>query len=81
MTAKQAARTTKELQAQAIKEKDSLQKRGIEKISRGILAAKKVTTNTRNDLDILEKLGKLRDDKIITESEFQEKKKKILERI
>ncbi len=81
MTARQASKTSKELRKQAIKEKESLQKRGIKKINQGLLAAKKVTSNTSDDLEILEKLGKLRKDKIITEKEFQDKKKKILGRI
>ena len=43
--------------------------------------AKKVTTNTHDDLEILKKLGKLRKSEVITEKEFQAKKKKILGRI
>ncbi len=81
MTAKQASKTSKELRNQAKKERESLQKRGVEKINEGILAAKNVTSNTQNDLETLKKLGKLRKAEIITEKEFQAKKKKILERI
>jgi hypothetical protein len=40
-----------------------------------------VTSNTQDDLEILKKLGKLRKSEIITEKEFQSKKKKILDRI
>ena len=43
--------------------------------------AKGVTSNSQEDLEILEKVAKLRKSKVITEKEFQEKKKKILERI
>ena len=81
MTAKQASKTSKELRNQAKKERDALQKRGVEKINEGILAAKNVTSNTQNDLETLKKLGKLRKAEIITEKEFQVKKKKILDRI
>ncbi len=81
MTAKQASKTSKELRNQAKKEKKALEKRGIEKISEGISAAKSVTSSTQNDLEILKKLGKLRRSEVITEKEFQAKKKKILGRI
>ncbi len=65
----------------AKKERKALQKRGIEKISEGISAAKSVTSNTNEDLETLKKLGKLRTNGVITEKEFQAKKKKILDRI
>ena len=81
MTAKQASKTSKELRSQAKKERKSLQKRGIEKITEGITVAKNVTSNTQEDLEILKKLGKLRTNGVITEKEFQAKKKKILDRI
>ena len=81
MTAKQAAKTSKELRNQAKKEREALQKRGIEKINEGISTAKKVTSNAHDDLEILKKLGKLRKAEVITEKEFQAKKKKILDRI
>jgi polyhydroxyalkanoate synthesis regulator phasin len=81
MTAKQAAKTSKELRNQAKKERKALQERGISKINEGISVAKNVTSNTQDDLEILKKLGKLRKSEIITEKEFQIKKKKILDRI
>ncbi len=81
MTAKQASKTSKGIRKQAKKEREGLQKRGIKKITDGISAAKNVTSNTQEDLEILKKLGKLRKSEIITEKEFQEKKKKILDRI
>ncbi len=81
MTAKQAAKTSKDLRNQAKKERDALQKRGISKINEGISAAKGMTSNAHDDLDILKKLGKLRKSEIITEKEFQAKKRKILDRI
>jgi len=81
MTAKQAAKTSKELRNQAKTERKALQKKGMEKISEGLTTAKKATSNTNDDLEILKKLGKLRKSEVITEKEFQTKKKKILDRI
>ncbi|MBA4718660.1 MAG: SHOCT domain-containing protein [Nitrosopumilus sp.] len=81
MTAKQASQTSKELRNHAKKEREVLQKRGIKKLNEGITAAKNVTSNTQEDLEILKKLGKLRTNGVITEKEFQAKKKKILDRI
>ncbi|MGI9566453.1 MAG: SHOCT domain-containing protein [Nitrosopumilus sp.] len=81
MTAKQAAKTSKEIRTQAKKEKDAIQKKGIKKITKGISAAKSATSNSKEDLATLEKLGKLKKMGIITDREFQAKKKKILERI
>ena len=81
MTAKQASKTSKELQNQAKKEKKLLEKRGIAKITEGMTVAKNITSNTQDDLEILKKLGKLRKSEVITEKEFQSKKKKILDRI
>ena len=81
LTAKQASKTSKEIRNQAKKERKELQKRGMKKITEGISVAKNVTSNTHDDLDILKKLGKLRKSEVITEKEFQAKKKKILDRI
>ena len=81
ITAKQAAKKSKELKEHAKKEKESLQKKGIKRINQGIAGAKKVTSNTNNDLEVLKKLGELRKNKVITEKEFQAKKKSILDRI
>ena len=81
MTAKQASKTSKALRSQAKKEKETLQKKGIARINEGISNAKKITGNTHDDLEILKKLGKLRKADVITEKEFQAKKKKILDRI
>ena len=81
MTAKQASKASKELRNQAKKEREELHKKGIKKINEGISTAKKITSNTHDDLEILKKLGKLRKAEVITEKEFQAKKKKILDRI
>ena len=50
-------------------------------IERGIKAGKKLKTSTHKHLDLLENLGKLKKAGIITNKEFQEKKKKILSKI
>jgi len=50
-------------------------------IERGIKAGKKLKTPTHKHLDLLENLGKLKKAGIITNKEFQEKKKKILSKI
>ena len=81
MAAGQAKKTGTELQDRAKKEKTSLKRQGIKKINDGISAARNVTSNTDRDLETLEKLGKLRKAGVITEKEFQAKKKKILARI
>ena len=81
MTAKQAAKASKEMQLRAKKESEKLHKKGAKKIEDGISAAKNVSSNTEDDLATLEKLGKLRKAGVITEKEFQAKKKKILGRI
>ena len=81
MTAKQASKTSKELRNQAKKERAALQERGIKKIKEGISSAKNITSDTSEDLETLKKLGKLRANGIISEKEFQAKKKKILDRI
>ena len=81
MAASQAKKTSIKLRKKAEKESKSLKKIGSEKLSEGILAAKNATSNVEGDLKTLEKLGKLRKSEILTEKEFQEKKKKILARI
>ena len=81
MTVKQASKTSKEFHTQAKKEGDALQKKGMKRIVSGISTAKNIASNSQEDLIILEKLGKLRKAGIITEREFQAKKKMILGRI
>ena len=81
MTAKQASKASKEFSVKAKKEGEILQKKSLEKINEGLLSAKKMTINSQEDLKMLEKLGELRKSRIITQKEFQEKKKKILGRI
>ena len=81
MAAGQAKKTSDELQMRAKKERANIKKQGIKKINDGISAAREVTSSTDRNLETLEKLGKLRKAGVITEKEFQVKKKKILARI
>ena len=81
MTAKQATKVSKDIHTRAVQEKDNLTKSGTEKFSNAINNAKKMTASTNDQLVVLERLGQLRNDGIITEEEFQEKKKKILDKI
>jgi len=50
-------------------------------VERGIKAGKKLKTHTHKHLELLENLGELKKAGIITNKEFQEKKKKILSKI
>lgn len=77
----EAQKQSKLIRKQAKKESEKLKKEGEKKILKGISSAKKITDSTEDNLKTLEKLGKLRKSGIITEKEFQEKKKKILTKI
>jgi len=81
MAAGQAKKTSFELRRKAEKESEKLKKKGIAKLNEGIIAAKNRTSSVEDDLKTLERLGKLKKSGILTEKEFQEKKKKILARI
>ena len=81
IAAKQAKTTSDDLRKQAKKEGEQLKAEGVRKITEGISAAKKATSSAEEELNTLEKLGKLRKAGVITEKEFQDKKKKILSRI
>jgi hypothetical protein len=56
----------------------SKMKKGAQK---GINASKNLKSSSTKDLELLEKLGKLKKSGIITQKEFQEKKKTILKKI
>ena len=62
-----------------------LKKRAKSSIKKGIVRGKTIrsssSSSSEKNLGILEKLGKLRKSGVITEQEFQEKKKKILAKI
>jgi uncharacterized protein YjgD (DUF1641 family) len=46
-----------------------------------VILAQKLASNKQQNLQLLEKLGKLRKSGIITEKEFRQKKKKLLARV
>jgi len=83
--AEEAKKTGLELTRIAVEQAElsgrELSKEGRKKISESIAAAKKKFSSGEEDLAMLEKLGKLRKAGIITEKEFQTKKKEILKRI
>ena len=81
MAASQAKKTSFELRRKAEKESEKIKKKSAAKLNEGILAAKSATSNVKEDLKTLERLGKLKESGVLTEKEFQEKKKKILARI
>ena len=56
----------------------TLKKTAKSKIRKTVNAGKKLQVSKKENLEILEKLAKLKESGIITAKEFQEKKKKIL---
>lgn len=77
----EAKKKSKEIRKLAQTEKEKIKAEGSKKIERSLSVAKGLTKSVEEDLKTLEKLGQLRKAKIISEKEFQEKKKKILSRI
>jgi len=82
---KQASKKGYQISEQVVKKSgilgSKLRKSTKSSIERGIKAGKKLKTSTHKHLDLLENLGKLKKAGIITNKEFQEKKKKILSKI
>ena len=81
ITASEAKKKSVELRKQAEIESERLKAQGEKKITKGIASAKKMAATSSMDLETLAKLGELRKAGIITEKEFQTKKKQILNRI
>lgn len=81
MASSEAQKQSKKIHKQATKESKKLKKESEKKILSGISSAKKISANPEENLKILEKLGKLREKGVLTEKEFQAKKKKLLEKI
>lgn len=81
IAAKEADRKSRDLRKQAKIEGAKLKSKGEREIIKGISTARRLTSTDKADLETLAKLGELRKAGIITESEFQSKKKKILGRI
>lgn len=59
----------------------SLAKRGTEEIEKGISSAKDILTSKKEIIELIEMLGQLEKSGVITEKEFQTKKKELLDRI
>ena len=55
--------------------------KGKESLDKGIASAKKATSSKIESLELIEKLGKLKDARLITEKEFQQQKKQFLQNI
>ncbi len=81
IASKEAQKKSIELKKIARSEANRLKAEGERKINKSISKAKKMTSSGKNDLETLAKLGELRKAGILTEKEFQTKKKKILNRI
>ena len=81
LASSEAQKRSKEIRKQAKKESEKLKSEGEKKITKSIDTAKKITASKSQDLETLAKLGELRKAGIISEREFQAKKKKILARI
>lgn len=81
LPATQARIQSKEIHRKANLEGKKLIKKGEKEIAQTVSTVKNMSTSRYDDLKFLEKLGTLKDSGILTEEEFQEKKKKILSRI
>jgi len=81
IASKEAQKKSIELKKIARVEGDKVKAEGERRINKNVARVKKMTSSGRNDLETLAKLGELRKAGILTEKEFQSKKKKILKRI
>ena len=86
IAAKQASKTGKEIHEKAKVKGEALQKKGVETVDQTITSVKKMAAKPPpppplNDLEILAKLEELRKLNVITDEEFETKKRDVLERI
>jgi polyhydroxyalkanoate synthesis regulator phasin len=81
IASKEAQKKSIELKKIARVEGEKLKAEGQRRINKNVAKVKKMTASERNDLETLAKLGELRKAGILTQKEFQSKKKKILKRI
>jgi hypothetical protein len=58
-----------------------LTKEGKKRLDKSVAAAKKMSSSGQESLKLLEELGKLKKDGLITDDEFQQKKKELLARV
>ncbi len=81
IAASEAEKRSRELRKHAKTEAVKIKSRGEQELTKGLSAARKLATSEKENLETLAKLAELRKAGVITESEFQSKKKKILDRI
>lgn len=81
IASKEAHQKSIELKKLAKVEGEKLKAEGERKLNKSISQARKITSSQKNDLETLAKLGELRKAGILSQKEFQVKKKKILKRI
>ena len=81
IASKEAQKKSMELRKQAKIESKKLKSKGEQKIQKSYSAARRIASVNQNDLETLAKLGELKKAGIISEREFQTKKKEILKRI
>lgn len=81
ITAAEAQKKSAALRRRAGSEGKRIKSEGKKRLGEGISAAKKLGTSSTEVLETLAKLGELRDAGVITDSEFQAKKKKLLAQI
>lgn len=81
LAASEAEKKSRDLRRQAKIETAKLRARGEQELGKSIASARRMASTRNEDLETLAKLNELRKAGIITESEFQTKKKKILDRI
>ena len=81
IASKEAQKKSVELRKQAKIESKRLKSKGEQKINKSISAARRMSSADGKDLETLAKLGELKKAGIITDKEFQTKKKQILKRI
>ena len=60
---------------------EDVAKKGKKKIEKGISNAKKMASSSEQNIELLEKLADLKEKGIITQKEFDQKKKEILKKI
>lgn len=81
IASKEAQKKSIELKKHAKIESKKLKSKGELRIGKSISTARKIVSSNKKDLETLAKLGELKKAGIITEKEFQTKKKQILKRI
>lgn len=81
LAASEAEKKSRDLRKQAKVEAARIKSAGEKELVKGISTARKLASSTNENLETLAKLDELRKAGIITEKEFQEKKRKILDRI